>query len=515
MGIPAIINYVIYGLAALFLLLGFLVGLRRGVCRQSMKAVTVILSAVISFLIFRGFFPKFLAYLEGRTLYDFLSGTVAPFGVAIPENLAAWLGCIEPRTGAYALAVPAAVIVVPLLFVLCFFALQGLLAIPYVILCGVFGFTKKNNNGLTRLLGGALGLLQGFVLLSVMLLPISGALGVADAAIRSAEEKHPNSTNTVVLGNAYHQNLEPIKNNIAVGASDACFGFIYDSIASVEVDGDKISMDAVAADGLNLFVLYGDLAGMDKNDITDGYKAIIDEMVETLGDDKYMSELVAGLMRGVSRAEAQGVFVFKNGDEHIDALTKEFFTLFATSDYTNVKGDIITFKQFYFILSDAGTLKQASGGAEAMFSTLLAADENGDTTVALICKALESNPRTAHLASALNTMAMDVLLSTVTDNPDAARTISEVKDTLNTVVAIDRESYATHTEYKAAVSAEISKTLESNNISLEDGQLDEITEFIVTEFEGVDEITDANLASFMAEYYNVKAGVSESEPATP
>jgi uncharacterized membrane protein required for colicin V production len=274
--------------------------MRRGVCRQSVKLATVILSAVISFLIFGGFFPNFLAYLEGRTLYDFISGTLAPFGVAIPENLAAWLGCFESSTGAYALAIPAAVIIVPLLFVICFFLLKALLAIPYVILCGVFGFTKKNNNGLTRLLGGAVGLLQGFVVLAIMLLPFAGALGIADEAMRSAEEKHPDSTNTVVLGNAYHQNVEPIKNNIAIRTTDACFGFIYDSISTIEVDGNKVSMNEVASDGLNLFVLYGDLAGMDKNAIGEEYKLIIDEMVQTLGDDKYMSELVAGLMRGVS-----------------------------------------------------------------------------------------------------------------------------------------------------------------------------------------------------------------------
>jgi uncharacterized membrane protein required for colicin V production len=515
MGIPTIINYVIYGLSVLLLLLGFLLGMRRGVCRQSVKLATVILSAVISFLIFGGFFPNFLAYLEGRTLYDFISGTLAPFGVAIPENLAAWLGCFESSTGAYALAIPAAVIIVPLLFVICFFLLKALLAIPYVILCGVFGFTKKNNNGLTRLLGGAVGLLQGFVVLAIMLLPFAGALGIADEAMRSAEEKHPDSTNTVVLGNAYHQNVEPIKNNIAIRTTDACFGFIYDSISTIEVDGNKVSMNEVASDGLNLFVLYGDLAGMDKNAIGEEYKLIIDEMVQTLGDDKYMSELVAGLMRGVSRAEAQGIFVSKNGDEHIDAFTKEFFTLFETSDYTTVKGDIITFKDFFFVLSDAGTLKQAKEGADSMFETLLATDENGDTTVALVCKTLEANPRTAHLASMLTTMAMDVLLGTVTDNPDAAKTITEVKDTLNTIVAIDKESYASEAEYKAAVSAEIGKTLDSNNIALDEGQLNEITEFVVTEFEGVDEVSDADLASFMSEYYNIKAGAGASAPVIP
>lgn len=515
MEISAIINYVIYGILALLLISGFLIGMRRGVCRQTVRFATVIISALVSFLIFGGFFPKMLAYLEGRSLYDFISGTVAPFGVAIPEWLAGWLGCFESKTGAYMLAIPAAVIVMPIFFVLVYLVLSGLLAIPYVILSGVFGFTKKNNNGLTRILGGAVGLVQGFIISAIILLPFSGALGIADNAVRAAEEKHPESVNTVVLGGAYHKNLEPIKNNVAVKCSDFCLGFMYDAISTIEVEGEDVSMDTVVSDAMNILVLYGDLAGMDKDAIGDEYKAVIDELVSTLGEDKYMAELIAGVMRGAANAREKGILKINSTDDHIGAFTDEFFTLFATSDYQNVKSDITTFKQFFFVLSDAGTLKAAKKSPEDMFASLLETDENGDTTVKKVCFVLESNPRTAHMATTLNVMAMDILLSNVTDNPDTAATIASVKESLNTVVAMNREDYATEEEYKAAVSGEINKTLTENQIALEEEQLEEVTNFVITEFEDVDEITDAHLAGFMAEYYNAKATASAEQAPAP
>lgn len=509
----AIFNYIIYGLTALLLISGFLLGLRRGVCRQTVRFATVIISALVSFLVFGGFFPKMLAYLEGRSLYDFISGTVAPFGVAIPEWLAGWLGCFESKTGAYMLAIPAAVIVMPIFFVLVYLVLSGLLAIPYVILSGVFGFTKKNNNGLTRILGGAVGLVQGFIISAIILLPVSGALGIADNAVRAAEEKHPESVNTVVLGGAYHKNLEPIKNNVAVKCSDFCLGFMYDAISTIEVEGEDVSMDTVVSDAMNIFVLYGDLAGMDKDAIGDEYKAVIDELVSTLGEDKYMAELIAGVMRGAASAREKGILKINSTDDHIGAFTDEFFTLFATSDYQNVKSDITTFKQFFFVLSDAGTLKAAKEDPDAMFETLLAADENGDTTVAKICETLESNPRTAPMAATLNTMAMDILLSTVSDDPNTEQTITEVKECLNAVVAMNREDYSSDEEYRSAVSLELDKTLTENNIALEEAELEELTDFVITEFEDVDEITDGELAIFMAEYYNAKAGEGKAAPA--
>jgi hypothetical protein len=80
--------------------------------------------------------------------------------------------------------------------------------------------------------------------------------------------------------------------------------------------------------------------------------------------------------------------------------------------------------------------------------------------------------------------------------------VENVKAGLNTALAIDPETFETEEEYKAAVSDSLGQTLEENGIGLTDSQLEIVTDFVIEEMEGVDEVTNAYIAEFVTKYYD-------------
>lgn len=515
MNIISIANYVIYGIVALLALIGFLFGIKRGFFAQGVRLVTIILSIVAAFLLTTLAYSKVMDYLNGKTLGELL----AQFGVAIEGDAAAWAECFEMETAAYIATIPLTLIVLPFAFVILFFVISFILWIVFMILARVFGFTKENNNGVTRLVGALVGIVQGVVVAGVILLPITGTLSVVEESVAAAEEKHAESQNAIVLGDMCENYIEPINKNIALTVYNKTHRFMYDAFLKVDIEQTEVSMRDVATDSVELFVLYGDLSGIEMSNLSAEHKLVIDNMIDTFSSDVYMSTIFAGTLRAVARAEENGLLSLGGGEEGegngegeaaeedvMGSFLGSLISVFKTGDHTTVKPDFTTIKNIYYILSDSGTLVALTAenvDFEEVFGALAALDENGKSTLGKITAELKSNSRTAPIATELNNFAMQIALQNagITD-PDVAQTVENVKNDLNEVIAMNREDYSSDEEYKGAVSDKIGETLAENQIEITEEQLDQVSDFVIEEFDDIDEITDAEIADFMAKYYD-------------
>ena len=144
---------------------------------------------------------------------------------------------------------------------------------------------------------------------------------------------------------------------------------------------------------------------------------------------------------------------------------------------------------------------------EEIFTSFMTTDENGNTAFDRLAKILNANPRFANLDDMLTTIAMDMLLQNSGVDKEVVETVEEVKTTINNVLNIDQSNYETVEEYKEAVNTEVAETLENNGIALSPEQVDQLSDYIIKEKEenGKTEFTDADMAKFMAEYYNIYA----------
>ena len=110
------------------------------------------------------------------------------------------------------------------------------------------------------------------------------------------------------------------------------------------------------------------------------------------------------------------------------------------------------------------------------------------------------------LSHKLTELSMSLLLAgRGQDMEKTAEAMNDVAETLESVIAIDKESFATEEEYKTAVNDSLGTTLEEHGIELTDEQLSELSDHVIEDFGGKESITEADLADFMVKYYDINA----------
>ena len=217
MTLPAIINIAVYGIVAVFALIGFLLGFKRGFKRQTVKFLFICASFGLSYALFSALYPWLYGLVAGKTL----AGLMSTYGIGLGESLMKIFECINGDLAVYAAAIPLAMVVFPIAFLIFFLLITLALNFLYIPLCGALGFGSKYNTLLTRIIGGAIGIIQGALIALLVLMPVDGLLDISNFAITNAEKEHPDSTNAVTIANVYHQNLDSVINNPALKFSDA------------------------------------------------------------------------------------------------------------------------------------------------------------------------------------------------------------------------------------------------------------------------------------------------------
>ncbi len=145
------VNYGIYGLVAALALLGFLAGYVRGVMRQLVRIITVAASFGLAFVLTLSLKDAMLSFFDGKTLAQLLT----PMGVAIGEGV--WLNNVTAETVETVITLPAGLVIMPLVFLVLFILISFVMLLVHKMLSGIVGFTKRNNNLITRTLGALAG----------------------------------------------------------------------------------------------------------------------------------------------------------------------------------------------------------------------------------------------------------------------------------------------------------------------------------------------------------------------
>ena len=138
-----IATIVLGAFAGLLALIGALVGRSRGLARQCVRFATVILSIVNAILLTK-WLEKILldkiSSMSGDSLVDTLDG----FGLGIKgSEYEILLRNVEPSTLSYIIAIPLALVIAPLVFVLLFAIIKLLMIILHKIFCAICGFSRS------------------------------------------------------------------------------------------------------------------------------------------------------------------------------------------------------------------------------------------------------------------------------------------------------------------------------------------------------------------------------------
>ena len=241
---------IIYGVIGFLAIVGALIGLSRGLAKQTVRSITIVLSVIISFVAVSMLYGTLSDYLDGMTMTDVVNKLIE-LGV-IPSNTdTALIEKLDIKTAELALALPLTLVILPLLFVICFMVVSLLMLIIHAIICAICGFKSYKNNAITRLLGMVLGCVQGAVVAGILMLPIIGLSNVVADSRTVLMDKAPNEEFTASFNEVYDDYAKELVENPAVEIySSLGFNALYKGIATVEIDGQNEDLTEILNDVL-------------------------------------------------------------------------------------------------------------------------------------------------------------------------------------------------------------------------------------------------------------------------
>ena len=493
------------GVVAGLVLLAALVGYLQGVVGQTMQMLCSGLSALIAYFACRSSYATLLGFCEGKTIEELFSffGLSGVFAT-LPPTVHDLFACFEADVASHLVSLPIALVMVPVAFVGLFLIVNLILSLVCLCVCGILGYTMNNNNVVTRLCGVAVGFLHGFAVAALVLVPVVGLLNFSGTVAEATED--PEST-VVTYYEEYleHAHNSPLNRTLTKLGMDK----IYAKLCGVHLAEGEPTVDS-RVPAQKFIAIYTEIEGFGEADLahlTPEQKAKLYNVVDLVGDDTYLADIVAGLLRGFAHSDLVEDKLLGDFDEPFRSILEEWVNLFATTDETTLKGDMTTVFDVFFLLSDSGVLDAFTQGNDALIDSLTAKDDDGNTVIRRVVGVFEKNPRTASFVTSLGRLGL-TLMADSTDiglTEESLETFEQLKtDILSDVLTVREEDYEGDTAaYEAALSTALDTTLRDNGIEVEESVVDFMASYIAEHHTEIEEFDDMSLNDIILSYFDV------------
>lgn len=478
---PAVITLIFLAVVLLLGLIGALKGLSRGLSRQVIRTLTIVASVALSILIMRLLYDRFFIELfEGKTTQDLINliNEVMVKLNAEPMDLSI-LASFDIDTLRYLVALPISLIVMPIIFVLLFIVISFLMLIVHAIVSGILGFRKKRNNALTRLLGFALGAIQGAAVALILMTPIFGYAQVYSETVSILEEQMPENETVVAMSDAYDTYVKPTYENPLVKfAKNAGCDALFSAMVTAKFEDDlSIDMTDTVPTLASVFADGTSLGGADWKALTPEQEQSIRSIIATINENDFLATILSGAVRGAAHAYTDGALPLEVGAP-FDKVIDSAISIFHTSDRENIAADLTTLADVYFVLSHDGVLVALEGDSNTLMTVITKRNpETGKTPINDVIDTINSNPRIKPLISMLTRLSVEIMAENTGLGEEGAQLYENVTAGLNQTLAISKEG-KTEEEYVAEVSASINTTLVENGIELEPEIVDTMAQYV-------------------------------------
>ena len=492
---------IIYGVIGFLAIVGALIGLSRGLAKQTVRSITIVLSVIISFVAVSMLYGTLSDYLDGMTMTDVVNKLIE-LGV-IPSNTdTALIEKLDVKTVELALALPLTLVILPLLFVICFMVVSLLMLIIHAIICAICGFKSYKNNAITRLLGMVLGCVQGAVVAGILMLPIIGLSNVVADSRTVLMDKAPNEEFTASFNEVYDDYAKELVENPAVEIySSLGFNALYKGIATVEIDGQNEDLTEILNDVLIIATDVYELRDANFERISAEDEATIRAIINKIDRSPYFSTMIAGIIKSASYAYTDGDLGI-TVDEPFDELIDSAVSIFHTSSPTNIGRDLTTLADVYFILSNDGIISALTGSdGDDILDALVKKDASGKTTINKVVDTIRANERTRSLVTLMTKLSVSVMSDSVGLGEEVLETYENIKDSINNdILSLDTEAE----DYVENVSAALDNVLKDNNIELEPEIVETMAEEVANYIKenNITEISDEAATDMLLTYYD-------------
>ena len=501
-----ILGYVSIGFSVFFAILvlfSTFKGYRRGILRQSIRTLTVIVSIIVAIVLIRSSVDMITDACNGNTVL----GAIEELGAgALLDGMDTEthdiLDSLQADKILNLILVPVASIAFPITFTVLFIAISALLYVIYVIVClCVKRLSKKNNTGKTRLFGALLGLVQGFVVATIFFLPINNVLDIADTAVESIRESDTDEASD--LTEIYDEYVSPLY-GFPMRASMTLGGrLLANTVATVEIDGEGYNTRQPI---LTIAEIYSDaskLSNAEFANLTKSEQQTIRDIEKTLFEDRFFISSVAGLLSSFGELADKGLLELEEEDDTKEILDA-FFYMFKSSTVDTVEDDFDTVLDVLFFMINEDVMDAIANGTDEDITDAMTKkiDYNGKSATALkhITAILDENPHTHPVVTALTKLSLTIMadhLSFGEQLDDVYEYIKEDIDELN------------HSESRSEVMTTLDGIFAEHNINIEDDILVEMTDYVYTEYtEKGKTITEDDMSDIVFSYYDAYAEIN-------
>ena len=494
--VVVVISMIILAFMLIHMAVGGLRGFFAGAAGQGIRFGTVVVSILLAFLMTKLVSVFLISSIESFNVMEALETLGAD------QNSLGWLLNADSSFAAYILALPLALVVLPAVFVPFFILFFFLTWIVSAIICKKMGIKDAEKTPAIRIGGVAIGILQGIIVASMILLPLSGISSTVEETMNVVEEKVTDEASNELV-TAYNEVVAPVTESFPVKTLSFFGGdMMYSLLSTVNVHDTSIDTTEILPDLATIYANILECEGMDWKSLTPQNENSIRSMVETFKNDEFLTSLSAEIVSSFATALASGDAVMEL-EGPFESFIPEAALAFTATNSQTVGEDLETLMDVYFILSRDGFFVAMAGdeASDAMLSILTKADENGNTTVTKVIEILRENERTSALVTLLSKISVAVMAENMDLGEDFDVVYENVKGGINTTLAITKEG-KTEEEYVAEVSDSIDNVLKENNITVEKGIVDEMAKYVSENFEAGTELSDDDVNNIIISYYD-------------
>ena len=493
----------IYGILILSLLGGIIAGLCRGFTKTLVRIITIAAAAVVAFILTTWAVGYINDFLAGKPINEAISSVWSGYETTVDAQTREIIGAFDPETAQLLVVGIVALLVTPIAFVAIFVIARIIMYLVDWIICAILRRSNRNKGAASTIFGMLLGIVQGVLFAAIILLPVSGMLTLADGVkTELLASENISDGNKEKIESFYAQYLDDAIDNPIVPMINEFGGDkFYAEISKATVGEETYNMPEHATTIAAVSLDAVELAKLDWKSPTPEQQATIRVIAANLGNDEYTVRLLAGILRGASTALTENVEAF-GLEAPYDDLFREAFSIFATSDETNVGADLDTMLDVYFMMADNEVLVLIAENRVDELKDKLTEKTDDTLLIDRIIDTLQENDRTAPLVTLFTKLSVSIMADSLGLDQDAVEIYENIKSDFNEILAIDRESFSTEEEYKAEVNNQVSAALESNGIELDAEIVSSMSDYIADNFSDLEEITDADVNDAILSYYS-------------
>ncbi len=489
--------------AVLLVILGLyfaLRGVRRGIVKAAMTTGNIVLSAFLACFLSRDF-----TTISRDYIYPLFIWIMRLIGLnQIEQALADVEGIIA------LLPLFLGLVITPLLFLLFFAIFRTVIGF---VLMFVYRPKRKtvNEEGKTvkikrhipvwsRLCGAAVGVLNAFLLLAVLLLPLNGyanlIVNVADeyfSEIDTSKYSRENSTVGSIMYYALDDYVRPATNNWFLKASYSTFGRpMFNHMTETVYGKGEFGLESEAIVGIRLLrngakFISADLANVNEQGVQN-----LHEIVDTLGESALMPELAASFVSSMCDNWAYGgsLFGMQRPDfgEMINPTFDVLLGILATVDGETLVEDLDTLVDMLDLL-----VKYGFFGSHHESEQLVNVFGQNPEMLKELTTLFESNEHLAPMAAEIRHLCIRI----VTQSLDMENT--ELTGALTNSINAYKDQPELLSQELTGI---VQDYMNDQGISATVGTdvIDEVASAINREFAGKDQVTEEEVIDFVLEY---------------